>query len=41
MAKRLEILDIEEIDIEKACTFLDMAYDFTDEQKYPPAAKRL
>ena len=36
LGKRLEILDIDNIDIENACTFLDTAYDFTDQAVRPP-----
>lgn len=39
MSKRLEILDIEDVDIEKACAFLDKAYDFPNQQNPPPAQK--
>jgi len=37
LSKRLEILDLTDIDIEKTCTFLDMAYDFSNQTNSPPS----
>lgn len=36
LIKRLEILDIKDINIENACAFLDKAYDFTNQADRPP-----
>ena len=36
LGKRLEILDLTDIDIEKTCAFLDMAYDFSNQTNSPP-----
>ena len=36
LGKRLEILDITDIDIERTCAFLDMVYDFPQQTNSPP-----
>lgn len=34
---KVEVIDIDEYDIEEVCSFLDRAYDFTDNRNQPPS----